>query len=133
MFEFLVELLLELFGEVLLQVVFEALASAMGNLFGRRAQAAPAEKPVWLVALGYAVLGLVAGGISLLVVPHSLMHSHIGRVAALLLAPVAAGLAMVMVGRLRLRAGKTVPELNRFGYGYTFALGMAVVRFFFTT
>lgn len=129
MFEFLVELILELFGEALLQVVFEALAEALARLFGRTRT--PGDGGGVLAVAGYAMLGLVSGALSLLLVPHSLMHSHAGRVAALLLAPVIAGLAMVLLGRWRRRAGKASSELTRFGCGYAFALGMAVVRFLF--
>ena len=127
--EFIVELILELFGEVLLQIVFEALAEA-GLHVVRRSDRPPAHPA--LLAFGYALLGLIAGAVSLWVLPHSLMHTRNGRIACLLLAPVASGLAMGLLGAWRQRRGQAVVGLDRFAYGYLFALGMALVRFYGT-
>ena len=127
--EFIVELILELFGEVLLQIVFEALAEA-GLHVVRRSDRPPAHPA--LLGLGYALLGLIAGAVSLWVLPHSLMHTRFGRIACLLLAPVASGLAMGLLGAWRQRRGQAVVGLDRFAYGYVFALGMALVRFYGT-
>lgn len=134
--EFLLELLLELFGEVLLQVVFEAVAEVLGALFRRSSTRSqplptrvPALVPALVRALAYAVLGAAAGVASLWVVPHSLMHTPAGRMAALLLAPIACGLAMVLAGRWRTRRGQARREIHRFANGYGFALGMAAVRY----
>ena len=127
--EIIVELILELFGEVLLQIVFEALAEA-GLHIVKRPDRAPAHPA--LLVVGYALLGLIAGALSLLVLPESLMHTRNGRIACLLLAPVASGLAMGLLGAWRQRRGQGVVGLDRFAYGYLFALGMALVRFFGT-
>jgi hypothetical protein len=128
--EIIVELILELFGEVLLQLVFEALAEVGLHAFRRRADRPPGHPA--LRGLGYAVLGLIAGALSLLVLPNSLMHTRPGRLACLLLAPVASGLAMGLLGAWRQQRGQAVVGLDRFACGYLFALGMALVRFFGT-
>jgi hypothetical protein len=50
---------------------------------------------------------------------------------SLVLSPLATGLIMSQIGRRsRRRGGITVP-IEKFGYGYVFALAMALVRFFF--
>lgn len=129
MLEFIFELVLELFGEVILQVLFQALAEA-GLHFVRRPERPPAH-PL-LLAFGYAMLGLIAGGLSLLLVSHSLMHTRNGRIACLMLAPVASGLAMGLLGAWRERRGQARVGLDRFSYGYLFALAMSLVRFYGT-
>lgn len=133
MIEFIIELFLEFFGEILLQIVFEALAQAGVN-FARHPDRAPREHNPWLVSIGYALLGLIAGGISLLVMPDLLLRSPAGRIANLVLAPVAAGAAMATLGFLRRRrTGRDALAfgLERFGNGYVFALAMGIVRFGF--
>ena len=82
----------------------------------------PPAHPV-LLAIGYGVLGLIAGALSLWLLPHSLMHTRFGRIACLLLAPVASGLADGPAGRLAGSAAvQAVVGLDRFFYGYVFAL-----------
>lgn len=126
--EFLFELLFEFFGEIIVQVVFEALASA-GLHIVRDPDAPPRTTNPWLLIIGYALLGAVAGGLSLLVFSHSLVHSPTARLINLVLAPAAGGLAMAAVGAWRKRRGKVGIELDRFTYGYVFAFAMALVRF----
>jgi hypothetical protein len=125
--EFLFELLFEFFGEIILQLVFEALASA-GLHIVRDPEAPPRTTKPWLLIMGYALLGAVAGALSLLVFSHSLIHSHTARLVNLVLAPVAVGLAMAAIGAWRKRHGKTEIALDRFTYGYVFAFAMALVR-----
>jgi hypothetical protein len=125
--EFIIEVLLELFGELLLQVVMQALAEA-----GLHAVRRPGERPPpspWLLVLGYGLLGLVVGGLSLLLFPHSLLHSRPARLVGLGLTPVASGLAMALLGAWRLRRGQPQLAMDRFAYGYLFALVVALVRF----
>ena len=128
MLEFILELLFEFFGEVLLQILFEALAEA-GLQFVRNARDRNAETSRWRAALGYALLGAIVGGISLAVFPHSIMRTTNGRIVTLLLAPVASGLAMSIIGAWRQKRGQQVLGIDRFAYGYLFALVMAIVRF----
>ena len=47
-----------------------------------------------------------------------------------MLTRVALGLAMMMLGRLRAKKGQDLVQLDRFGYAFTFALSMALIRFF---
>ena len=124
--EILFELLFEIFGEILIQIAFQALAE-VGLHFFRRPDASP-KKP-WMLGIGYAVLGAIVGGISLWLHPTSLIHSSLGRIANLVLGPIAAGLAMAIIGAWRQRQGQQLLGLDRFAYGYIFAMAAALVRF----
>lgn len=125
--EFLIELLFEFIGEIVLQVVFEALAESGLQFFKREKAAAPPAP--WKPVLGYALLGAVVGGISLLLVPNAFLQSRSLRIVNLIVTPIVSGAAMVLIGRLRARRGQPVPSIDRFAYGLTFAFAMAAVRF----
>jgi hypothetical protein len=124
MLEFIVEIL----GEFLLQALGEALME-----LGFHSLAKPFRKPPnpWLAALGYAIFGALAGGLSLLVLPAHLTPAGIPRLANLLLTPLAVGLCMGAMGAWRAKRGDSVLRIDRFSYGYLFALTMALVRFQF--
>jgi hypothetical protein len=124
MLEFIVEVL----GEFLLQVLGEALLE-----LGFHSLAEPFRKPPnpWLAALGYAIFGALAGGLSLLVFPAHLTPAGLPRLANLLLTPLAVGLCMGAMGTWRAKRGDSVLRIDKFSYGYLFALIMALVRFQF--
>lgn len=123
----MLEFIAEVLGELLLQVVVEALAQA-GVHAVRHPDAPPKPHSPWLVALGYAVFGAVGGGLSLWVFPDYLIRSTPGRVAYLLLAPVAAGAAVAAIGLWRSKRGLPRYGIDRFACGYVFALAFALVR-----
>ena len=81
------------------------------------------------MAFGYVCLGLAVGSVSLLLFPHPFLHSKTLRVANLILTPVVSGAVMALIGMLRTRLGKPVIAIDRFSYGFVFALAMAAVRF----
>ncbi len=123
------EFILELLGEFLIQIVVEFLVE-----LGIHSIAEPLRKPPnpWIAAIGYALFGAIIGGLSLLVVPHNLVPEA-WRIANIVLTPLAAGLAMMAMGRWRARRGDTRLRIDRFGYGYLFALAMALVRYQFAS
>jgi hypothetical protein len=47
----------------------------------------------------------------------------------LVLVPIAAGAAMSLMGAWRRRRDQTLIRLDRFAYGYVFAIAMAAIRF----
>jgi hypothetical protein len=49
------------------------------------------------------------------------------------LTPLLVGGIMVAMGAWRARRGQAVLRIDRFTYGYLFALSLALVRFFFAT
>jgi hypothetical protein len=122
------ELLFEFLGEFLLQILVEWAAGvgfrALGSSF------APRTKPV-LAEIGFLLWGVLAGGLSLLVLPHSFIANPQLRPINLVVTPVAAGLVMLLLGKIRMRRGKLLMRLDRFGYAFLFAAGMALIRFFF--
>jgi hypothetical protein len=127
---FILELLFEFFGEFALQVFFEALAQA-GVHAVRHPDHEPRQVNRWLVALGYALFGAFGGALSVWLLPHYLLRAHVARVAYLLIAPVAVGCLMAALGHWRSRRGLALAGIDRFAFGYVFALAFAVVRFVF--
>ncbi len=116
------EILLQIFGEALFELGFRGLVEA----FNRRKQRNP-----FLAAIGYFIWGAIIGGISLLVFEHSLIQRKALRIMNLLIAPVLAGITMSVVGAFRKKRGQDLLRIDSFFYGFLFALGMAVVRYYF--
>ena len=124
----MLELLFEFIAELLLQIVVEILVE-----LGLHSTSEPFRKPPnpWLAALGYAIFGATAGGISLLVLPEPLVQGETWRLVNLVVTPLLAGLAMAALGTWRSKRGQQTLRIDRFSYGYLFALCMAIVRFYF--
>lgn len=124
--EFIFELLFQFFGELLLQFLVELFAEmglrTLGQAFSRK------PNPRLAVA-GFTLWGLLAGGISLLIFPHSAIHDPNLRLLNLFATPLLAGAGMMLLGRLRAKQGQSLVRLDRFGYAFLFAFTMALVRF----
>lgn len=127
MLELIVEFIVEVIGEVVLQAVAEALVE-----LGLHSLAEPFRKPPnpWLAGFGYALFGAIAGGISLLLLPMHFASAGL-RLANLLFTPVAVGLLMCVMGAWRARNNQPVLRIDRFAYGYLFALSLALIRYWF--
>jgi hypothetical protein len=119
------EFIFEVIGEFLLQAVVEALIEV-----GLHSLAEPFRRPPnpWLAGLGYILFGAAIGGISLWVFPVNLVPQP-WRVVNLVATPVAVGGVMVLMGAWRAKRGQAVLRVDRFAYGYLFALSLALVRF----
>jgi hypothetical protein len=124
--EFLFEILFQFVGEILLQVCFELLAElgvrSLEDTFRKP------RKPV-LSTIGFMIWGAIAGGISLLFFPRSPIADPMLRQINLIATPMAVGLVMTIIGRSRLKRGQGLVRLDQFGYAFTFAFAMALVRF----
>ena len=120
--EIFLEALFELAGEAVLDLALRALAEIFESV--------DRANPV-VASLGYAILGFLAGGVSLLVFPHPLVRPSRVHGISLLVSPVVTGLLMSFIGSSLRRQGKKVVQIESFGYGFAFALGMALIRFFF--
>jgi hypothetical protein len=127
--EFFFELLFEILGETVLQFIFEALAEVGLHVLRKPSERAPVQP--WLAAVGYILLGAACGGLSLWLFPDYFVKSQMGRAASFVVTPVLAGAGMALIGAWRRRRGEQVIRLDRFAYGYAFALAMAAVRFHF--
>jgi len=121
----MMQFLFEILGEFLLQIAVEALVE-----LGLHSLAEPLRRPPnpWLAALGYALFGAILGALSLLLLPEHLTPAGLARTAHLLLTPVAVGACMVLLGAWRAKRGELLWRIDRFAYGYLFALGFALVR-----
>lgn len=124
--EFIFEIILQFLGELLLQMVFELLVE-----LGFHSIADTAKKPrnAVLSSIGFILLGAVAGGVSMLIFPTSLIHSANLRAINLFATPFAIGAIMMLIGKVRDRKGQTLVKLDRFGYAFAFAFSMSLVRF----
>jgi hypothetical protein len=120
----------ELFGEVLVEVAGEVITTSIFRFFRNAFDESRTFGPMLAVA-GFFVLGVVFGGLSLLMVPHSLVHPSKIHGISLIVSPVITGLLMACAGYVRRRYYHDALRIESFGFGFTFALGMAIIRFFF--
>jgi hypothetical protein len=127
--EFLLEALFQIVGEFLLQILFEAVAEL--GFHGLKETFKKSGNPVFST-IGFFVWGLIAGGISLLVFPHSFIGSRKLRLLNLVVTPLLVGEVMRQIGKLRERRGQSLVKLDRFFYAFAFALAMALIRYFMT-
>jgi len=110
------ELLLQLFGEVLFELGWRSVVEPFRK-----------EPNPYLASIGYPLLGAAVGALSLWPFPSLFVHSHAGRIANAIVTPVLAGASMAAIGAWRERRGQHTILLDRFAYGYLFALAMALV------
>jgi hypothetical protein len=132
MIEFLLELLLELIGEFLLELAITALVDLALRAIAKVFETFRLVNPV-LASIIYVLLGALAGGLSLLIFPHPLVHPSRLHGINLLVSPVVTGLAMSQIGSILRCQGKKVTRVESFGYGFALAFGIALVRYFFAT
>jgi hypothetical protein len=130
--ELLLQILVEFFLEFVLQIVVEVLFEVGIH----RLSLAPwAHKTInaTLAALMYFGSGVIVGWFSIVVFPNSFIRGSRLHGISLIITPTLAGLTMSGIGWLRARQGGSRIRLDTFAYGFIFALGMALVRFLFTT
>jgi hypothetical protein len=115
------EVLFELLLQVFMELFFE---------FGSRSLVAPFEEMPnpWLAAVGYVLFGAVAGALSLWAFPALFIHAPMVRMINVAVTPLIAGASMAGIGAWRTARGQHTILLDRFVYGFLFALAMALVR-----
>lgn len=135
--EIIVQILLEIllwavqfFAEVILQIFGEALFELLGQSLKKRGARRAPLSPV-LAAAGCLLCGALAGAASLWLFPRLFIETGWLRAANLVLTPLAAGAVMAGIGAWRQKNGQETIRLDTFAYGFSFALSMALVRFFF--
>jgi len=126
----LIEFLLELLTEAFLQIVGETLIALAIRSYKKIDADSKENSPV-LAGAGYLLFGVACGAASFFLFPHPLVHRSRFHGTSLFISPVVSGLVMALIGFVRQRQNQRVIRLESFGYGFTFALGMALVRFFF--
>ena len=131
--EDLPSIILELVFEVLVQIVFEAGVSAASRAHRRfrflpflRLTLSRTNPP--LKIMKFTLLGLALSFVSVLILPHPLVHPSKFHGASLLISPVITGLIMAVIGRTVRRQGKTPVQIESFAYGFTFAFAFALIR-----
>ncbi len=124
----MIELLLQIIGEFVLQIILEALLAVGWNSLAETFKQPPNP---WLAAIGFMLFGAIAGGLSLLALPSNLTPAGMPRVANLIFTPLFVGLCMSVIGGWRSKHGNLVLRIDKFWYGYLFALVLALVRFRF--
>ena len=120
------ELLLEAFMELIAAAVLDLASRASLDVFTGLTDAIKENKI--LTGVMYGLLGVFAGVLSLLILPHRLIHREhpIGfHGISLLIRPIIAGSVLSSVGAAMRRWGKKLTPVETFA----FALGMALVRF----
>ena len=128
LFELLAQLLLEVLIELFPELVVELVWRSLREVLQPRAE----KEPV-LAFLGYALLGGAAGALSLLPFPDAFVHGSKWHGISLIVSPVLAGVGMSIVGWLRRRRGEPLIRLDTFPYAFSFAFGIALIRFLCTT
>jgi hypothetical protein len=126
------ELFLETFLEVIAATVVDLASRALLGLLAGLAEAVKDNR--FLTGFTYALLGMLAGTLSLLVLPHTLIHREPPirfHGISLIISPIIAGLVLSLFGAFMRRWGKKATPIETFSYGFAFALGMALIRFFF--
>jgi hypothetical protein len=127
-------LLLSAVADLLFEVVFQVVAEevvALAVRFIRNAFQETRPIPPIPAATGHLLLGSAFGIVSLLLFPHPLFQPSQFHGISLVISPVITGLFMSQVGIILRRTGKRTVQIESFGYGFTFALGLAIVRFAF--
>ena len=132
MIELLLEMLLELVGEFLLELFMAAVLDLVLRAIAKIFETFRFVSPV-LASASYVLLGALAGGLSLLVFPHPLVHPSRFHGINLLVSPTATGLAMSLIGSMLSHQDKKVIRIESFGYGFAFAFGIALIRYFFAS
>lgn len=120
----------ELFGEVILQILFEVVFSLLVRIIQSVFDGVDSENPI-LAAVGYLLFGFVAGVGSFILFPHHLVRPSRFHGISLLISPLLTGFIMSQVGAFLRRKDKTTVRIESFLYGFTFALGIAIIRLAF--
>ena len=128
--EIILDFIFSAFGEILVQVIGELFCELGCQRLSDSPLSKINKKPIFSF-IGYCILGLVIGSISLLILPHQFIDSKLLALINLILTPIIAGLVMSYVGHLRKSRGSKIIRLDSFVYGFTFAFNMALIRFIF--
>jgi hypothetical protein len=139
--------ILDLVLEVLIQAVFEAGVDAASRASRSRDNGASPSRanrrfrfvpflrltlnrtnPPFTI-LKFTLLGLALSFVSILILPHPLLHPSRFHGVSLLISPVITGLIMGFIGRTVRRRGKIPVQIESFAYGFTFAFSFAWIRF----
>jgi hypothetical protein len=120
----IVEILLEVFFQVAIEAVVALVSRCIKNMLSE----SDVVSPVFAAAY-YLLLGAIFGAVSVFIIPHPILRPARIHGISLIVSPLITGLIMSQVGVLLRRNGKKTVRIESFAYGFTFALGVAAVRF----
>jgi hypothetical protein len=118
------ELLFEVFFQVVVEAVVALIVRSVRNVF----EETNAINPI-LATIGYLLLGSAFGLASVRLFPHPFFQPSKFHGVSLVISPLITGMVMSQVGTMLRRKGKQAVRIESFGYGFTFALGVAIIRF----
>lgn len=124
--EVVFEIILQFFFEILLQLFFEFLAELGFRSLKRVVR--KTRGPIFSM-VGFVLLGGLAGWISLWLFPNYAIGDPMLRDINLMVTPIAAGLVMMLIGKMRSKRGEELVRIERFGFAFAFAAAMALVRY----
>ncbi len=125
--EIIFELLLNILAEGLMQGLFEL--GGHGILATFRKDDTPSSR--WLSIVGYLLMGAIAGGISISLMPMHLVKLPLLQLANLAVTPILLGFVFEAFGRWKTNQEKPRYAVDRFSYGFSFALAMGLIRYAF--
>jgi hypothetical protein len=115
--EFLITIIIEIIGDAFFWFIPEKSSSKFYKFFIG-----------WL----FAFVGLILGGVSTIAIPNLLIHSEILQILNIVLTPILVGILLSHWGKSRAMKEKRIGKIDKFYYGYTFALMITLSRFIFT-
>ena len=118
----------ELLFEILIQLFVELLVEL--GVHGLKRNASPLHPA--LAFFVYVLLGAVFGALSTVFVQQRFLEGQIAAYANLLVTPLLVGAALGLVGTWRSKRGMELVRLDKFLYGYSFALAFALSRYCLT-
>ena len=127
--EIIFELLAQLLFEIVLQGIFELGGRGIVSIFRKDG----ATVHPWLAIFGYFVMGAIAGGLSIWLIPMHLLKSPTLQILNLAITPIILGFLFEAIGRWKNNHDKPRYAVDRFSYGFTFAFTMGLIRYFFAT
>jgi hypothetical protein len=130
-----VEIILELLAQFLMELLFHGVLEMLGRGVGRGLASATKKDSApfnpLLEVCCYVLMGAIAGGVSLWLVPLHLLKTPTLQILGLVITPTILGFLFELFGRWKTTNDKPRYMLDRFSYGFTFALTMGLIRFFF--
>ena len=118
----------ELVAEILLEAVFAELAGALSRAL-RLFRVNVRRANPFVATVMFGLFGVCFGFLSVWLFPHHLVHPTRVHGISLLISPILTGLLMAQIGRTVRRWGRHPVQIESFGYGFIFALAIALVRF----
>jgi hypothetical protein len=118
----------EVLFEAIFEIAFEGLASLLIRAIATFLKTVSGVKPV-ATTLAHLMLGALVGFLSAVAYPHPLIHPSRFHGVSVIASPLITGMVMSQLGRLLRNLGKRVMPIESFGYGFVFAIAMALVRF----